>query len=359
MRGESWTNKLLLVIERDVRLFFQYKFLIIMRAIWFVSQVALFGLIASRMISVSLHPIANGNVYLEPNQAYTFQVNTSERLSLLSIDVKSSNGLGDVYIYSPNATLMASDHFNQTANLTSFSFNDTEPGSWSVKLAAGNIAGEYSLDAFIPSDYFRFYVAGLSVMTLYSAAIFIGFDIYEEAEHGVFEYMLSLPVSRRQLVLGRSIGGGLRSFIYVGPLIAISLYVIGAINPLNFLISLTALFLFSFGVSGMSITIAVIIKSSDRFDIFMGVMDALIVRLSTAMYPLAYVQKANQFYGSIANFNPVTFAADLFRWGTGIESIISTQNPLLPFLGIVAFFGLFTLFGVTIYERMIEGGGWQ
>jgi ABC-2 type transport system permease protein len=252
------------VIERDVRLFFQYKFLIIMRAIWFISQVTLFGLIASQMINVQAVP-----------------------------------------------------------------------------------------------DYFHYYVAGLSVMTLYSAAIFIGFDIYEEAEHGVFEYLLSLPVSRRQLVLGRSIGGGLRAFIYVGPLMIISLFVIGAINPLSFVVSLLALFLFSFGVSGLSITLAVLIKSSDRFDILMGVLDALIVRLSTAMYPLVYVQRANPFYGWVANFNPITFAADLFRWGTGLESIITLQNPLLPFLGIVVFFGLFTLLGVTIYERMIEGGGWR
>ncbi len=205
-------------------------------------------------------------------------------------------------------------------------------------------------------DYFRYYVGGLSIMTLYSAAIFIGFDIYEEAEHGVFEYLLSLPISRRQLVLGRSIGGGLRSFIYVGPLIAISLYVIGSLNPLAFLISLFALFLFSFGVSGMSITLAVIIKSSDRFDILMGVLDALIVRLSTAMYPLAVVQAANPAYGGIASFNPVSFAADLFRWGTGIFTL---DNPLLPLLGIVAFFGFFTLFGVVIYGKRIEGGGWK
>jgi ABC-2 type transport system permease protein len=250
-----------LVVERDVRLFFQYKFLIIMRAIWFVSQIALFGLIASRMMSF------------------------------------------------PN--------------------------------------------------YFQYYVSGLSVMTLYSAAIFIGFDIYEEAEHGVFEYLLSLPVSRRQLVLGRSIGGGLRAFIYVGPLIGVSLYVIGAINPLNFLVALFALFLFSFGVSGMSITIAVMIKSSDRFDILMGVLDALIVRLSTAMYPLAIVRTANPLYGGIADFNPVSFASDLFRWGTGIESIIMLDNPLLPLLGVITFFAFFTFVGVTIYERRIEGGGWQ
>jgi ABC-2 type transport system permease protein len=209
-------------------------------------------------------------------------------------------------------------------------------------------------------DYFQYYVAGLSVMTLYSAAIFIGFDIYEEAEHGVFEYLLSLPVSRRQLVLGRSIGGGLRAFIYVGPLIALSLYVIGAINPLNFLVALFALFLFSFGVSGMSITLAVTIKSSDRFDILMGVLDALIVRLSTAMYPLVVVQAANPLYGGLATFNPVTFAADLFRWGTGIDFIIAgLSNPLWPLLGIVAFFSFFTFVGVIIYERRIEGGGWQ
>jgi ABC-2 type transport system permease protein len=205
-------------------------------------------------------------------------------------------------------------------------------------------------------DYFRYYVAGLSIMTLYSAAIFIGFDIYEEAEHGVFEYLLSLPVSRRQLVLGRSIGGGLRSFIYVGPLIALSLYVIGTVNPLGFLLSLFALFLFAFGVSGFSITMAVTIKSSDRFDILMGVLDALIVRLSTAMYPLTIVQATNPLYGSIASFNPVTFASDLFRWGT---NIITLDNPLLPLLGIVAFFSFFTFVGIIIYDRRIEGGGWQ
>jgi ABC-2 type transport system permease protein len=261
--SDSATNKLFLVVERDIRIFFQYKFLIIMRAIWFVSQIALFGLIASRMVNMSEVP-----------------------------------------------------------------------------------------------DYFRYYVGGLSVMTLYSAAMFIGFDLYEEAEHGVFEYMLSLPVSRRQLVLGRSIGGGLRAFIYVGPLIGVSLYVIGAISPLNFLVSLLALFLFAFGVSGMSITLAVIIKSSDRFDILIGVLDALIVRLSTAMYPIGIVRMANPFYGDIANFNPITYAADMFRWGTGIESM-TLANPLLPLMGIVMFFGFFTLVGVVIYDKRIEGGGWQ
>jgi ABC-type multidrug transport system permease subunit len=352
-------DKVFLVIERDVRLFFQYKFMIIMRAIWFVSQIVLFGLIASRMVNVSTSTLAQGSANLNPYQtSNSFQINVTSRSNPLLLNASSTTGVGEVQVFYPNGSLATSEPFNSTSgNYTlQLVFNNPVVGLWSVNFVSGGVADNYSLGAFSLLDYFRYYVAGLSIMTLYSAAIFIGFDLYEEAEHGVFEYLLSLPVSRRQLVLGRSIGGGLRAFIYVGPLIALSLYVIGSLNPLGFLVSLIALFLFAFGMSGMSILIAVIIKSSDRFDILMGVMDALIVRLSTAMYPLAVVQATSPFYAGAANFNPVTFAADLFRWGT---SVISLDNPLVPFLGVVVFFGFFTFVGMAVYERRIEGGGWQ
>ncbi len=244
-------------------MFLQFKFLIILRTIWFAAQIAFFGLIASRMVIPQLADI-----------------------------------------------------------------------------------------------YFEYYIAGVVIVMLYSTSVFIGYDIFEEAEHGVFEYLLSLPISRRELVLGRSIGGGIRSFIFVGPLIAISLFVVGMTNLINFLIAFSALFLFAFGVSGMSITVAVGLKSSDRFDILMGVLNAFIVRLSTAMYPQAFVQEASQAYAALANINPVTFASDLFRWGVGIERYL-TNTPLAAIIGLVIFFSAFTLVGITFYERRLEGGGWQ
>ena len=252
---------LLFVIERDIRLIFRYKFIVILRTIWFLAQIAFFGIIASRMVNIA--------------------------------------------------------------------------------------------------NYFQYYAGGLAVMTLYSVAMFTGFDIYEEAEHGVFEYMLSLPVTRRQLVLGRSIGGGLRAFIYTGPLICLVLYFTGIMKPLNFILAFFSLFLFAFGASGLSITLAVLIKSSDRFDILMGVLDALAVRLSSALYPLSFVMETNTFYGWIAHFNPLTYAVDFFRWGTGIESLLSFENPLLPFLAIALFFAFFTFVGMMFYDRSIEGGGWR
>lgn len=246
-------------------MFVQYKFIIILRAIWFAAQVAFFGLIASRMVVPELAEI-----------------------------------------------------------------------------------------------YFEYYVAGVVIIMLYSASVFIGYDIFEEAEHGVFEYLLSLPVSRKELVLGRSIGGGVRSFVLVAPTVAISLFAIGLANPINFLIAFSALFLFAFGVSGMSITIAVALKSGDRFDILMGVLNAFIVRLSTTMYPQIFVEDANVAYAVLSRFNPVTFASDLFRWGVGIEKYFTlSPMPLAAIIGLTVFFFAFTLAGITFYERRLEGGGWQ
>jgi ABC-2 type transport system permease protein len=247
-------------------MFMQYKFMLIMRGIWFVSQVALFGLVVNKMVEVA------------------------------------ASGIG--------------------------------------------------------INYFQYYVAGVTIITLYSTSMFIGYDIFEEAEHGVFEYLLTLPVSRRELVLGRSIGGGLRSFVYIGPLLVVVLALLGVLNPLNFLVALASLFLFAFGVSGMSITIAVAMKSGDKYDILIGVLDALIVRLSTTMYPSVYLQQAMPSYATIAQFNPLTYASDLFRWGTGVEGAIQIS----PFIGVLAlfiFFFSFTFVGVLFYERRLEGGSWQ
>jgi len=257
-------KRVFLVAERDLKTFLQYKFVLILRALWFLAQIALFGLIVNHMVKEEVQAVTGGN-------------------------------------------------------------------------------------------YFHFYAAGIIITLLYSMTVFIGYDIYEEADHGVIEYLLSLPVSRRELVLGRAIGGGLRSFLYVAPLMFVILLMIGITEPIRILIAFAALFLFAFGVAGMSITIAVSIKSHDRFDILLGVLNAFIVRLSTTMYPIAFMPEQ---YASLAQFNPLTFAADIFRWGAGLEAVLLT-NPFISVLGIILFFSVFTFLGIIFYERRLEGGGWR
>ncbi len=256
-------TKLWLVVERDVRMFLRYRFILILRAIWFAVQITLFGLVVSNMIRTEVH----------------------------------------------------------------------------------NVVG----------SYFNYYAAGVGIMMLYSTAMFIGYDIFEEADHGIIEYLLSLPISRKALVMGRAIGGGIRSFVYIGPMLAVVLLMIGVVHPLNFLVAFASLFLFAFGVSGFSITLASSIKSHDKYDIFMGMLNAFVVRLSTAMYPKAFMP---DLYANVAQLNPITFASDIFRWGAGLESAL-TISPFAAVVGLFIFFFTFTFLGITIYERRIEGGGWE
>lgn len=204
-------------------------------------------------------------------------------------------------------------------------------------------------------NYYDYYAMGVIVMTMYSVAIFTGYEIYDEADDGFVEYLLSLPITRRELVLGRSLAGGLRSLLFMSPIIAAFLYFIGVLDPLKVLTALAALYGFAFGVSGLSITLAVGLKSGDRFDIIMGALDAFIVRLSTALYPLAFMPGP---IATLSTFNPLTYASDLFRWSLNFD-IRYLANPAVALIVLLIFLTTFNFAGVMIYERNLEGGTWR
>ncbi len=204
-------------------------------------------------------------------------------------------------------------------------------------------------------NYYHYYAMGVIVMTMYSVAIFTGYEIYDEADEGYTEYLLALPISRRELVLGRSLAGGLRSFIFMAPVIAGFMILIGIVDPLRVIAALAALYGFAFGVSGLSITLAVGLRSGDSFDIIMGALDAFIVRLSSALYPLAFMPAP---IATLAKFNPLTYASDLFRWSLNFNGKFLT-DPLTAVIVLMIFLCTFNFAGVAIYERSLEGGAWK
>ena len=204
-------------------------------------------------------------------------------------------------------------------------------------------------------NYYYYYAMGVIVMTMYSVAIFTGYEIYDEADLGYTEYLLALPLTRRELVLGRSLAGGLRSFIFMAPVIAGFMILIGIVDPLRVAAALAALYGFAFGVSGLSITLAVGLRSGDSFDIIMGALDAFIVRLSSALYPLAFMPGP---IATLAEFNPLTYASDLFRWSLNFNAKFLT-DPLTAVIVLVIFLCAFNFAGVAIYERNLEGGAWR
>ncbi len=197
-------------------------------------------------------------------------------------------------------------------------------------------------------NFFEYYAVGSVVATIASISFVIGYDIFEEAEEGVLDYLLTLPIPRRQFIIGRALGGAMRAIIYTIPMFLIVAFVWGFTQPFSILTALVSLFLLAFGVTGMSITVAVSVKSANRFDVVLALLELAVSRGSTALYPIAFMP----FYVSLfAPFSPVSFAADTARM-----SLVGFTLDLPALAGLVAFVVIFLGLGAAFYFRRLEGG---
>src|SRR5947199_2238213 len=197
-------------------------------------------------------------------------------------------------------------------------------------------------------NFFQYYAVGSVVATIASISFVIVYDIFEEAEEGVLDYLLTLPVSRRQFIIGRALGGAIRALIYVTPMFAVVAIIEGFAQPASLLASMGYLFLLAFGVTGLSITVAVSVRSANRFDVFLALMELAIVRASTALYPAS---KMPSYVAGIAPYSPVSFASN------GASALLLGNVLDLPTLaGLVAFVVVFLGLGAAFYFRQLEGG---
>jgi len=196
--------------------------------------------------------------------------------------------------------------------------------------------------------FFQYYAVGSVVAMVASISFIIGYDIFEEAEEGLLDYLLTLPVSRRQFIIGRALGGAVRSMIYVIPMFVIVAVLEHFANPLSILAAVLDLFLLAFGVTGLSITMAVTVRSANRFDVMLALLDLAVTRISVALYPLTYLPN---YVRLIAPYSPVTFASTSVH-----DALIGTSLNATNLAGLLAFVAIFLVLGATIYFRRLEGG---
>lgn len=212
-----------------------------------------------------------------------------------------------------------------------------------------NLVGKLASSASF--NYFDFYSVGAVVSTITSIAFIIGADLFEEEEMGLLDYLLSLPLGHSLFVLGRALGGAVRGLIYTAPMMVLVAIVDSYSSPAGILGSWLVLFVLATGISGLSITLAMLIRNENRFDVVIALAELATVRVSAAIYPLTYIPRALQ--PAAAN-SPVTSASDIIR-AIVLGSPAGAYEPLVLLLFVVVFFGL----GSAFLFRKIEGGRFQ
>ncbi|MCS7123884.1 MAG: ABC transporter permease [Candidatus Bathyarchaeota archaeon] len=205
-------------------------------------------------------------------------------------------------------------------------------------------------------SYFNFFAPGLTVTGLFASAFMIGREVNMEKRREVHQYLLSLPMGRVELALGRVLSGGLRGMVYMSPLLATCFAFVGFPTLYQFLLILLVLFFLAVGISGLSIAIAVSTKSIDKFVTARGLVYYLLFFCSSVFYPLSLIEqlgREGRFPMPLVTFarvNPLSNASNLIRsflLGTppfSMEMIIS----------VMTFSAVFTFFAAFAYIKLIE-----
>jgi ABC-2 type transport system permease protein len=175
------------------------------------------------------------------------------------------------------------------------------------------------------TPYIDFLSPGILAQSGMFVAIFSGMAIIWERDLGIVHKYLAAPVPRGALALGKSLSGSIRALsqVVIVYILAVILGVHVNWNPLALLGVIVISILGAAAFSAFSLTIALIVKSRERF---MGIGQVLTMPLFFASNAIYSISMMPPWLKVFAHVNPLTYQVDALRSlmlspGIGIYSI--------------------------------------
>jgi ABC-2 type transport system permease protein len=199
--------------------------------------------------------------------------------------------------------------------------------------------------------YLDFMAPGILAQSVLFIAICYGIAIIWERDLGIVHKLLVSPTPRSALVLGKALSAGLRGLSQ-----AVIIYVLArllrvAINwrPLALMGVLVAVVLGSAVFSTLSLLIAVVVKTRERF---MGIGQVLTMPLffaSNAVYPLDIMPRWLQI---AAHLNPLTYEVDALR-ALMLRDGTSVYGIAMDFAVLAVALTILVMIGARAYPRVV------
>ncbi len=199
----------------------------------------------------------------------------------------------------------------------------------------------------IEGDYTSFLAPGMIAMTALFSSTFSSAGFYRDRESGLLRAMLASPHSARTILFGKSL-----SAILIGSLQALAMLALAVVIPgidlawqfgwLRGVATVIATVLgMSFMLSGLSLLLALRIKTMQGFHLIFNLVLFPLFFLSGAFFPLDEVPTWLEL---LSYANPLTYAVDLLHYASYADAPDGLIGPLIDglVLGILALM-LFTV----------------
>jgi ABC-2 type transport system permease protein len=202
-----------------------------------------------------------------------------------------------------------------------------------------------------PVSYLEFMAPGILAQSVLFVAIFYGIAAIWERDLGVLQKYLVSPASRTALVVGKAVSAGIRglSQALIVYLLAVTMGIRTSGRPMAVLGVMGFIVLGAAVFSTLSLIIACVVRTRERF---MGIGQVLTMPIffaSNAIYPLSLMPG---WLRAISAANPLTYEVDALRalmlekgsaaFGLGLDGVVLVAT----FAGLVAV-------AARLYPRMV------
>lgn len=196
-------------------------------------------------------------------------------------------------------------------------------------------------------NYMNFLAPGIILMSVLMTAMFSGIDIIWDRQFGFLKETLAAPVSRLEIVLGKTLGAATVA-IFQGIIVFLLSMLIG-FKPQN-VYSVIPAFVFSFLVailfSSLGTAIASVLEDMQGFQLIMNFLVMPIIFLSGAYFPLNGLPKAIEI---IAKINPLSYGVDGLR---GALSGIYVYGARVDFLVLAVVSSILLFIGSYLFSKI-------
>jgi ABC-2 type transport system permease protein len=160
-------------------------------------------------------------------------------------------------------------------------------------------------------SYLDFLAPGVMAQSILFMAIFSGVELVWDREFGFLKETLVAPVSRLQIVLGRTLGSATIATLQ-GVLVFLLTLIVG-FRPASFQnlpLAIVFMFLIALLYTALGTAIAAVLTDFHGFQLIMNFLVMPSFFLSGALFPL---QNAPAFLQTVSRINPLTYGVDALR----------------------------------------------
>ncbi len=200
-----------------------------------------------------------------------------------------------------------------------------------------------------PENFLLFFFPGALTMIVLFTSIFTMMSVIQDRNEGFLLSVMTAPVHRSSIVLGKVLGGTTLSAIQ-GLLFLIFAPVVGIRMDLeHFLLVVLITFLIAFSLTALGFAIAWKMESAQGFHAIINLFLLPMWMLSGSLFTFSHAWKGIKWLMVI---NPLSYGADALQLTFFPEKVGTTILPLWPSIGVLAAFTMLVFMaGFVIANR--------